>query len=75
MGSETIRANTVPLPVFHKTGKPCDIWEIRAQLGVANIFRLLGFIESKHLVILTNNFAEKVPKRRLEIELAENQKM
>jgi phage-related protein len=51
----------VPSQYFTKLINTDDIWEIRAQLG-GNIFRLLGFIESDSLVILTNGFQKKTQK-------------
>ena len=66
--------NPVPSQYFTKLVNTDDIWEVRVQTG-GNIFRLLGFIESDRLIILTNGFqkkTQKTPKR--EIELAEARK-
>jgi phage-related protein len=60
----------VPQEYFKKL-KPTEIWEVRAQVG-NNIFRILGFINGKDLIVLTNGFQKKTQKTpRKEIKLAE----
>ena len=59
---------------FKKLVNTNDIWEVR--VGVCkNIFRILGFIQVKELIILTNSFQKKTQKTpRNEIKLAEKRK-
>ncbi|MCF8296830.1 MAG: type II toxin-antitoxin system RelE/ParE family toxin [Melioribacteraceae bacterium] len=60
----------VPQEYFKKL-KPIQIWEVRVQVG-NNIFRILGFIDGKNLIVLTNGFQKKTQKTpNKEIELAE----
>ncbi len=60
----------VPQEYFKKL-KPTQIWEVRVQVG-NNIFRILGFIDGKELIVLTNGFQKKTQKTpKKEIELAE----
>ncbi len=59
---------------FKKLVNTEDIWEVRISVG-KNIFRILGFIENKELIILTNSFQKKTQKTpRNEIKLAEKRK-
>ena len=61
----------VPVQYFKKLAGTDNIWEIRAQCG-NNIFRLLGFLDGKELVVLNHAFqkkSQKTPAR--EIQLAE----
>jgi len=59
---------------FKKLVNTDDIWEVRVSVG-KNIFRLLGFIHGKELIILTNSFQKKTQKTpRKEIKLAERRK-
>ena len=53
----------VPSRYFKKLVKTENIWEIRADVG-NNTFRLLGFFDSKELIILTNSFQKKTEKHR-----------
>jgi phage-related protein len=63
----------VPTDYLKKLKSTDDIWEVRVQL-TSNIFRLLGFIEDKRL-ILTNGFTKKTQKTpRREIDKAEHRK-
>lgn len=65
---------TVPGQYFKKLTGTDDLWEMRVQYG-GDTFRLLGFFEGAHLVILTNGFAKKSQKTPLsEIALAERRK-
>jgi phage-related protein len=65
--------NQVPIDYLKKLKSTDDIWEVRIQLA-SNIFRLLGFIEDKRL-ILTNGFTKKTQKTpRREIDKAERRK-
>lgn len=64
----------VPKTYFKLLTNTEGIWEVRAQVG-NNIFRLLGFFENDHLVILTHGFqkkSQKTPKQ--EISLAQSRK-
>lgn len=59
---------------FKKLVNTDDIWEVRVTVG-NTIFRLLGFIHDKELIILTNSFLKKSQKTpRKEIKLAERRK-
>lgn len=65
---------TVPSQYFKKLVNTDGIWEVRVQIA-GNIFRILGFMESDNVVLLTNGFAKKTQKTpRSEIELAEKRK-
>ncbi len=65
---------TIPGQYFKKLVGADDIWEVRVQFG-NDIFRLLGFFDEGHLIILTNGFAKKTQKTPLlEIQLAERRK-
>lgn len=69
---ETI--DIVPSKFFKKLESTDDIWEARIQFG-NNIFRLLGFLDGKELVILNHAFtkkSQKTPKK--EIKTAEKRK-
>jgi len=67
--------NIVPKHYFKKLVNTDNIWEVRIILS-SNIFRLLGFLDSKNLVILTNGFVKKTQKTpQNEIKLAEKRKM
>ena len=47
-----------------------DLWEIRTRLG-SDAFRLIGFFDGEHLIILTSGFAKKTQKTpKQEIETA-----
>ena len=64
----------VPGQYFRKLVNTDGLWEIRVQAG-NSIFRLLGFLEGKQLVILNHAFqkkTQKTPKR--EIRIAEVRK-
>jgi len=51
-----------------------DLWEIRVQSG-NNIFRLFGFLEGNHVVILNHAFQKKTQKTpNNEIAIAEARK-
>lgn len=64
----------VPRQYFKKLESTDDIWEIRVDVG-RDAFRLLGFMHSGNLVVLTNGFSKKSPKTPTsEIELAEQRK-
>jgi len=59
---------------FKKLVNTDDIWEVRVRVG-NNIFRLLGFIHDRKLIILTNSFQKKTQKTPgKEIKLAEQRK-
>ena len=66
--------NVIPAQYWKKLTNTDGIWEARIQFG-GNIFRILGFEDDGHFVVLTNGFTkktQKTPKR--EIELAEQRK-
>jgi phage-related protein len=64
----------VPAKYFKKLVHTSEIWEVRIRVG-KNIFRLLGFMQNKELIILTNIFQKKAQKTsRKEIKLAEGRK-
>ncbi len=64
----------VPGQYFKKLHGTEDIWEVRAQHG-GNTFRLLGFFDGPHRVVLTNGFAKKSQKvPRHEIDVAEERR-
>jgi phage-related protein len=66
--------DAVPSQYFKKLVNTEDIWEVRIQVG-NNIFRLLGFLFNKRLIVLTNGFAKKTQKTpSQEIHLAEQRK-
>ena len=51
-----------------------DIWEVRVDVG-RDTFRLLGFLNGRDWVILTNSFQKKTQKTpSQEIKLAERRK-
>ena len=59
---------------FKKLVNTDDIREVRVSVG-KNIFHILGFIQNKELIILTNSFQKKTQKTpRDEIKLAEKRK-
>jgi len=64
----------VPVQYFKKLVNTEDLWEVRVQVG-SNIFRILGFLDGNHLVVLNHGFQKKhrkTPKK--EIKLAEKRK-
>ena len=66
--------DNIPVKYFKKLVNTDDIWEIRIQSG-NNIFRLLGFLDNEHLVVLNHAFQKKTQKTpHKEIKIAENRK-
>ena len=64
----------VPKQYFKKIISSEDIWEIRIIFS-GDIFRLLGFFETKGNFIITNGFMKKTQKTPLnEIKVAEERK-
>lgn len=64
----------VPRKFFKKLQSTNDIWEVRVQQG-NNIFRILGFLDGKDLIILNHGFTKKSQKTpQKEIATAENRK-
>ena len=64
----------VPRKYFKKLKGTDDIWEVRIQHG-NNIFRILGFLDGKNLLILNHAFtkkSQKIPEK--EIAVAEKRK-
>jgi phage-related protein len=51
----------VPRKFFKKLQSIDDLWKVRAQQG-NNIFRILGFLDGKDLVILNRGFTKKSQK-------------
>ena len=51
----------IPAHYFKKLVNTRDIWEVRIQAD-GDIFRLLGFLENKHLFILTHACQKKTQK-------------
>ena len=66
--------DSVPVQYFKKSSGTDDIWEVRVQMG-GDIIRLLGFLYSSRLVVLTNGFVKKTRKAPpKETALAEQRK-
>ena len=64
----------IPVKYFKKLVNADDIWEVRVQAG-NNIFRLLGFLDGRQLVILNHAFQKKTQKTpKKEIQIAEARK-
>ena len=64
----------VPTKYFKKLVNTEGIWEVRVNFG-SNTFRILGFIHSGELIVLTNSFQKKTQKTPPnEIKLAEKRK-
>jgi len=64
----------IPVKYFKKLVNTDDIWEVRVQVG-NNIFRLLGFLEGRQVVILNHAFQKKTQKTpKKEIQIAEARK-
>jgi len=65
---------TIPKEYFKKMRGTDDLWEIRVQSG-NNIFRILGFIHGKNLIILNHAFVKKTQKTpKNEIRIAKQRK-
>ncbi len=63
-----------PASYFKKLTNTNDIWEVRVDAG-RNTFRLLGFLEGRELIVLTNSFQKKSQQTpSAEIRLAEERK-
>ncbi len=64
----------IPVKYFKKLVNTDGIWEVRVQVG-NNIFRLLGFLEGRQVVILNHAFQKKTQKTpKKEIQIAEARK-
>jgi len=64
----------VPQKYFKKLKGTDDIWEVRIQYG-NNIFRLLGFFDTKKVFVLNHAFTKKTQKTPVkEISLSEQRK-
>jgi phage-related protein len=64
----------VPANYFKKLVNANDIWEVRVDVG-RYTFRLLGFLEGRDLIVLTNSFQKKSQQTPpAEIRLAEERK-
>jgi len=63
-----------PVQYFKKLVNTDEIWEARIQIS-GDIFRILGFMDTEEIIVLTNGFAKKTQKTpQQEIELAESRK-
>ena len=66
--------DAIPVQYFKKLVNTDEIWEVRIQVG-GNIFRLLGFLDGGHLIVLNHAFQKKTQKTpKKEIMLAERRK-
>ena len=64
----------VPANYFKKLVNTNDIWEVRVDVG-RNTYRLLGFLEGRELIVLTNSFQKKSQQTPpAEIRMAEERK-
>lgn len=64
----------VPATYFKKLVNTDGIWEVRVIFS-GDIFRILGFIQTNSLVVLTSGFQKKTQETpKTEIELAEARK-
>ena len=64
----------IPQQYFKKLKGTDDIWEVRIQHG-NNIFRLLGFFDTKNFFVLNHAFTKKMHKTPVkEIVLSEQRK-
>ena len=65
---------SIPTQYFKKLINTEDIWEVRIVFG-SDIFRLLGFFDGSHLVVLNHAFQKKSQKiPRQFIQTAEERK-
>lgn len=66
--------DVIPKTYFKKLVNTDDIWEVRTRIG-SNSYRVLCFLHTNELVVLTNGFRKKTEKTpRNEIQLAESRK-
>ncbi|MEA2067964.1 MAG: type II toxin-antitoxin system RelE/ParE family toxin [Verrucomicrobiota bacterium] len=66
--------NPAPTNYFKKFVNTDKIWEVRVDVG-RDTFRLLGFLDGRELIILTNSFQKKTQKTpSKEIKLAGRRK-
>ena len=66
--------DVIPVQYFKKLVSTDEIWEVRVQVG-GNTFRILGFLDGDHLVVLNHAFQKKPQKTpKKEIKLAEKRK-
>jgi len=66
--------DVIPVQYFKKLVNTDELWEVRVQ-AEGSIFRILGFLDGGHLIILNHSFqkkAQKTPKK--EIKVAEMRK-
>jgi phage-related protein len=64
----------VPPHVLKKLPGTGDLWEVRAQFG-GNAYRLLGFFERGHLIVLVSGFVKKTEELPVrEIALAQQRR-
>ena len=65
---------SIPSKYLKKLVNTDNIWEVRINYG-GEIFRLLGFFDSSHLVVLNYAFHKKTQKTpRRAIQISENRK-
>ncbi len=64
----------VPSQYFKKLVKTDDIWEVRVTVG-SNIFRILGFFDGMHTLVLAHAFQKKTQRTpRQAIKLTEERR-
>jgi len=64
----------IPKQYFKKLKGTDEIWEVRIQVG-GNIFRILGFLYGKNLIVLNHAFSKKSQKiTKKDIQLAEQRR-
>jgi phage-related protein len=66
--------DTVPVRYFKKLVNTDDLWEVRIDSG-SNTFRVIGFLDERHYVVLVHGFqkkSQKTPKHA--IDLAQKRK-
>jgi len=59
----------VPSKYFKKLVNTQNLWEVRVSAG-SNIFRLIGFFDSRNIVVVAHGFqkkTQKTPKRAIKI--------
>ncbi len=65
---------TIPSKYFKKLVSTDDLWEVRVNYS-GDIFRLLGFFDGSHLIVLNHAFQKKTQKTpRTAIQVAQKRK-
>lgn len=66
--------DVIPVQYFKKLVNTDELWEVRVQAG-GSVFRILGFLDGDHLIILNHAFQKKTQKTpKKEIRVAEMRK-